>query len=130
MVRMGGEDGAHVQGTEGAWAEGAQGVKGGDYCVRVLKEKAAGGCQGENGAERTVEGFDFELRRCRGKLVGVLRVKVRREVRAISSGLERVMVEPAGGAAVLRRREMTGRASGDGERDRERSAVAQTKLTR
>ena len=54
-------DGAHAQGTEGAGAEGAQGIEGGDDGVGVLEEQAARGGEGQDGAERSVKGFDLDL---------------------------------------------------------------------
>jgi len=56
-----GEDGAHLQRTEGAGAEGAQGIERGDDGVGVLQEQAAGGSEGEDGAEGSVNGFDLDL---------------------------------------------------------------------
>ena len=119
------EDRAHVEGTEGAWAEGAEWVEGSDDGVGVLEEQTAGGRQCEDGAEGAVEGFDLQLTVAGGKLVGLLMVKVRTELRARSSGFESVIVEPVGTVSVLRRSVMTGRAEEMVTGTDERTAVTQ-----
>ena len=84
-------DGAEAEGAEGAGAEGPQGIEGGDDGVGVLEDEAAGGREGEHGAEGPVEGLDLDLavaregigalegegeQRREGKVIGVGEVDV------------------------------------------------------
>jgi hypothetical protein len=59
--RFGREDGADVQGTEGAGAEGTERIERGDDGVGVLEKQAAGGSKCEDGAKGAIESLNFEL---------------------------------------------------------------------
>ena len=64
------EDGADVEGAEGARAEGAKRIKGGDDGVGILKDEATRGREREDGAKSAVEGLDLDAAGARKRLRG------------------------------------------------------------
>ena len=119
-----GVDGAQVQGAEGAGAEGTQGVKRGDDGARVLQQQAARRGESQDGAERAVEGLDFDLavagERC-GCFEGEGDARGERDVVGVGEGDRGVGLGLRGLAE-----ERDDRAwRGHDDRARERAAVAQ-----
>ena len=121
------EDGADMQGAEGAGAEGAKRIKRRDDGVGVLKDEAAGGRESEDRAKSAVEGLDLDAAGAREGLRGLEREGQRggeREVVGAGEGDG----GRAGGLGALAEERHGRTRRGDDNRDGEGAAVVESDL--